>query len=158
MNPKIYFNGRRINGRFDTFKASCKRAGKAIVRWSLITAAAYAIFLIGALTYSTSTVTASTSVVEAPAPIMDRIADCESGNGTLGSANQKGKNGQLAINVNTNGTVDVGKYQINSIHFKEAASLGYDLMTEEGNTAYAKWLYANKGTGDWASSARCWVR
>jgi hypothetical protein len=54
--------------------------------------------------------------------------------------------------------VDVGKCQINSIHFKEATSLGFDLMTAEGNTAYAKYLYANKGTGDWYSSQKCWAR
>jgi hypothetical protein len=28
----------------------------------------------------------------------------------------------------------------------------------EGNTAYAKFLYANKGTGDWSSSQHCWAR
>ncbi len=95
--------------------------------------------------------------VEAKTPIMDRIANCESGNGTAGSATQF-KNGQVLISLNTNGTYDQGKFQINSIHNKEASTLGFNLATEEGNTAYAKYLYANKGTVDWSSSAHCWMK
>lgn len=109
---------------------------------------------------STSKVSATvpeTITVEAKAPIMDRIADCESGNGTVGSATQF-KNGQVLISINSNGTYDQGKYQINSIHNKEASALGFNLATEEGNTDYAKYLYANAGTSDWASSQKCWAK
>lgn len=111
----------------------------------------------GSAALSTSTVTyaeGKTTVIEIKpeTPIMDRIAECES------SANQKNKHGQLLIHVNTNGTYDIGKYQINSIHEAEATKLGFDLSTNDGNEAYAKWLYANRGTGDWYSSSKCWMK
>lgn len=155
---KIYHMGRRINGKFDSFKAMVRRAVRFTVRWSLISAAAYAIFMAGALIYSTSTVTASTKTItiEAEAPILERIQDCESGNGTKGSARHFGKDGQVITHVNTNGTIDIGIMQINSIHGKEATSLGLNLYDEKDNIAYGKWLYANRGTGDWYSSAKCW--
>ncbi len=158
---KIYNQGelvRDTSGRFSSFKASIKKFFKKVIRWSIIGFAVYVVFMAGAFFYSTSTVTAITSVVEAEAPIMDRIADCESGNGKLGTGSQIGKSGQVVIAINTNGTYDIGKYQINSIHNVEATKLGFNLMTEEGNYSYAKWLYANKGTGDWSSSAKCWQK
>ncbi len=116
----------------------------------------------GILTFSLSTSKVTAQVpdiitVEAKTPIMDRIADCESGNGKPGSASQT-RNGQVLIAINTNGTYDQGKFQINSIWNKKAAELGFNLATEEGNTGFAKWMYQNKGTGDWASSQKCWSR
>jgi hypothetical protein len=135
--------------------------GRAVVLTAtIVTVGAASIF--GYSIYNGNTVEVAeaqviTQVVEAPAPIMDRIADCESGNGKPGSATQT-RNGQVLISINTNGTYDQGKFQINSIHNKEAASLGDNLATEEGNTAYAHYLYATKGTGDWASSQHCWAR
>lgn len=95
-------------------------------------------------------------VVESKAPIMDRIAGCESqGNAKL-KGTQHDKNGQVLMRSNTNKTVDVGKFQINSIWFSKATELGYDLTTEQGNEGFANWLYKNKGTGDWMSSFNCW--
>lgn len=90
--------------------------------------------------------------VEADAPVLDRIAKCESGN------TQFAKDGQVLVHVNKNGTWDVGKYQINSIHGGTATKLGMNLYTEDGNTAFAKWMYANLGTGDWAASQSCWKK
>jgi hypothetical protein len=157
MKPKIFFMGRRINGRFDSFKARAKRAFRKTLEGAAVVAVLALAFAFGGAFYSTSTVTVSADTVEAPSPILDRIADCESGNGTAGSATQF-KHGQVLISINTNGTYDEGKFQINSIHNADATKLGYDLFTEQGNTAYAHYLYANKGTGDWASSAKCWAR
>lgn len=141
-------------GRFDSFKARVRRFVRFTVRWSLISAAAYAIFMAGAFLYSTSTVSASAPqiiTVEAAAPVLDRIAQCESGGNQF-------KNGQVLIHVNNNGTYDQGKYQINSIHNAAASKLGFNLATEEGNTGFAKWMYANLGTGDWYSSEKCWKK
>jgi hypothetical protein len=143
---------RQTNGRFSSIKAAFKRAVRFTVRWSFISATAYALFMAGAFFYSTSTVTATTVTVEAAAPILDRIAQCES------HGQQLNPNGQVLLNINTNGTVDIGIFQINSIHEAEATKLGDDLFTEEGNTAYARFLYSNRGTGDWASSAKCWMK
>jgi hypothetical protein len=82
--------------------------------------------------------------------VMIRIAHCES------NGSQLNKSGQVLINVNTNGTTDIGEYQINSVHNAEATKLGYDLTKKADNEAYALYLYENRGTGDWASSSKCW--
>lgn len=82
-------------------------------------------------------------------PVMERIAKCESNN-------QHYRNGQVIFNSNKDGTVDIGLYQINSIHSKNATKLGFDLTKEEDNKAYAMYLYANHGTELWYSSVKCW--
>lgn len=98
------------------------------------------------------------TVKESMAVVMQRIAGCES----EGKRNAKGKqfnaDGTIVTHVNADGTTDVGKYQINmqKSHIVNMARLGFNPLTEEGNEAYAKWLYENKGTGDWSSSANCW--
>ncbi len=87
--------------------------------------------------------------VEMEAPVMDRIAHCES------SGSHK-KDGQVIFKANTDGSVDIGKYQINSIWNKKATKLGYDLTNEVDNKAFAMWLYKNYGTLPWSASAKCW--
>lgn len=53
---------------------------------------------------------------------------------------------------------DIGKYQINDyFHEETAKKLGFDIYTEEGNTAYALLLYNKNGTSDWNASKACWV-
>ena len=83
-------------------------------------------------------------------PVMQRIAKCESGN------NHYGKDGQVIVHVNKDGTYDQGKYQINSIHNAAAKKMNLNLMVEKDNEAYAMYLYTNEGTGDWYSSRSCW--
>lgn len=88
--------------------------------------------------------------IESPSAVMDRIANCE-------SKGQQFRNGQVLVVGNKNGSVDMGKYQINiSIWGKKATELGYDLTTEKGNTDMAMWLYKNKGTEPWVHSKKCW--
>lgn len=84
-------------------------------------------------------------------PIMQKIAKCESGGKQF---NEDGSlvRGHKVFN-------DVGKFQINEFyHEKEARKMGLDLRTEEGNTAYAMYLYETRGTGDWESSRACWSK
>lgn len=154
---KINYYGRRINGRFDSFKAWMKRMFQWLVRIGVLTGIVIGAFLAGGFFYSTSTVTASTKTIQMPvaSPVLDRIADCESGNGKKGTATHF-RNGQVLIKPNTNGTVDVGKYQVNSVWFKKASDLGYDITKETDNKAMAEWIYLNRGTGDWYPSAKCW--
>ena len=83
-------------------------------------------------------------------PVLERIARCESSNQNVD------KTGQVLMRANKNGSVDVGKYQINSIWFKQASDLHYDLTKPADNLAFAMWLYQNKGTGAWVDSANCW--
>ena len=86
-------------------------------------------------------------------PVMERIAKCESGGQHVDK-----KTGQVIMRSNTNKTVDVGKYQINSIWFKKAGELGLDITKEKDNEAFAYWLYENRGTQDWYASKDCWSR
>lgn len=95
-------------------------------------------------------------------PILLAIADCETGdrlpNGKAvkGTARQYGKSGQVLMTGNTNKSVDVGKFAINSTNYKLATKLGYDLTTEEGNTKMALYLHKKNGVQDWRFSASCW--
>lgn len=94
-------------------------------------------------------------VVEVPVkevpPVLKKIAKCESGD-------MHYKNGQVIFNVNSNGTVDRGRYQINSVWDKKATELGLDLSDEEDNEKFAMWVYENRGTEDWYSSKSCWSK
>ena len=96
----------------------------------------------------------STSSKQKPyiTPVLERIAHCESSTG------QFGPSGQVVMRPNTNGTVDVGEYQINTVWFKKATELGFDVTTEDGNERMAIWIYENKGTGDWSASQACWSK
>lgn len=85
----------------------------------------------------------------ANAPIMAEIAFCES------SFRHLDPQGELVRGKVNSG--DVGVMQINErVHKEQAAKLGYDLHTMEGNMAYAKWLYEKQGTTPWNSSWQCW--
>lgn len=84
-------------------------------------------------------------------PVLARIAKCESG------GRQFGPDGQVVLNGNTNGSVDIGKYQINTrLWGKKATELGYNLANEADNEAFAKYLYTTKGTEVWSASKKCW--
>jgi peptidoglycan hydrolase-like protein with peptidoglycan-binding domain len=50
----------------------------------------------------------------------------------------------------------IGVFQISSIHVGEAAALGMDIKTLEGNLAYARHLYDASGMDPWMSSYNCW--
>lgn len=149
--------GRRINGRFDSAKSFTKR----IVRFTGWSALVLGSIVIAGKMLSTDTVTvAQAEVVQLPvqAPVLDRIADCESGNGKPRSAMHY-KNGQVLLKANTNGTIDIGKYQVNLTYWgAKATELGLDLTKEADNKKMAEWIYANKGTGDWSASHQCWYR
>lgn len=84
-------------------------------------------------------------------PLFARIAHCESRD------RQFNKNGTIL-----RGTVnpyDIGRYQINSIHWEEEAEkLGVDIYTEDGNEAMALHIYKKFGTKPWRSSQKCWDR
>ena len=85
----------------------------------------------------------------AATPVMIEIARCESkfrqftdsGNPLFGGMN----------------SAMVGVYQIyHDIHQDDAAALGMDLLTLEGNVDYAKYLYDRQGSSPWMSSFPCW--
>jgi hypothetical protein len=95
-------------------------------------------------------------------PVMMRIAKCESGATHY-------RNGQVITNVNAkiaydekgepvivNKSTDIGFFQINSIHSKQASSMGLDLTNESDNIEFAMYLYSTLGTEPWYSSKACW--
>ncbi len=153
---KINYYGKKVNSIKDTIR----KIFNIVLTLVIISTALLASFFIGAYTFSTNTVEARNILVvtQVKYPVLDRIADCESGNGKKGTATQF-RNGQVILHANRNRTTDIGKYQINmEVWGKKAGELGYNLSTEQGNTKMAEWIYLNKGTGSWYSSSRCWHR
>jgi len=161
MTPKtkVFYNSNPVHFTRTpkgTFKARLNTKLRKVWHYTKITLAislvfAAAVFTVAA-SLATTTVTASTNTItlQPQTPVLDRIAQCESG------GHQYAPSGQVLMKPNKNGTIDVGKYQINSVWFKKATELGYNLTNEADNKAMAEWIYQNKGTGDWASSAHCW--
>lgn len=153
--------------KFQVFKWKVSEFLKACVRFvfrlSCWGAVAAAIFTAGYFYSKTDIVYATLTeekIIEKKitedAPIMDKIAGCES----VGSPKAKGvhfdKNGQVLVRGNTNRTVDVGRYQINSVWFAKATELGLDVFKEVDNKKMAYWIYHNYGSQPWYSSSNCW--
>jgi hypothetical protein len=87
----------------------------------------------------------------ADTPILIEIARCES---TFRHEDKQGN--VLRGRVDK---ADVGVMQINErYHLEKAKSLGFDLHTIQGNTAYAEYLYEKEGAKPWSASAKCWSK
>lgn len=142
------------------FKYKVKKFFRKLFIWSIIIASIIGIFKLGGLMNPASITLPPTQVikeVEARAPIQDRIAGCES----EGNRNSKGshydKRGQVRLGANTNGSVDIGKNQINNYAWgAKATEMGLNLMVEADNDTMSNWIYRNRGTEDWYSSKACW--
>jgi hypothetical protein len=84
-------------------------------------------------------------------PIMVEIAKCES------RFRQNDKNGDTLRGEKNSS--DRGVMQINEyFHNENSDKLGYDILTIEGNTAYARHLFEKYGVKPWSSSIKCWGR
>ena len=87
----------------------------------------------------------------ADVPIMAEIARCES------RFRQFEKDGSVL--KNSQGSSAVGVFQImSSLHKGSADKMSLDITTLEGNAAYARQLYEEKGTVPWNSSKGCWSK
>lgn len=85
-------------------------------------------------------------------PVMARIARCESG---FKHFDAGGPNG-LVTNPNPRSSAS-GVFQILlKTHGPEAAKLGLDIKTVDGQLRYARHLYEQNGTRDWNASRNCW--
>lgn len=88
-----------------------------------------------------------------------RICACESTGDPNGIPTQYEQDGVTVlrgkINENDTGYCQINTEQRNG-HVTKSKQLGYDLWTEEGNKAYAKWLYEHEGTTPWLTSQMCW--
>ena len=84
-------------------------------------------------------------------PVMIEVARCES----------RFRQHQTSGNVlrGEKNPLDRGVMQINEhYHGEDAERLGFDILTIEGNTAYARYLYDKYGVRPWKSSAACWAK
>lgn len=154
--PKIFVNGNRdkglerdYEGRFTSFKRKWSRRVKSGFWVVMAIGWLGAAFEMGAIF---NPVVQAQLIKEGTPPVLERIAKCESGNKHFD------KNGQVLMRSNTNRSVDVGRYQINSVWFKKASELGLDITKEKDNEEMALWIYRNRGTGDWYSSQHCWKK
>lgn len=80
------------------------------------------------------------------APTARRIASCES------------SYRETAINTNTNGSIDIGVFQMNTIHDGgNRTAFAHDLLCYKTNVDKAYQLYQQSGGfGPWYSSQSCW--
>jgi hypothetical protein len=136
------------------FKLKVKNFFKKVLFWSVVILALAGTVQYFRWAYPTEVVIEKVKEViinqDIKYPVLDRIALCESGN------KHYDKNGQVLMRGNTNKTVDVGKFQINSVWFPKATELGLDLTKEKDNEEFAKYLYTTRGTVDWVYSSKCW--
>jgi hypothetical protein len=157
---KVTYMGKRLKDiyphatKWQVFKYRVRRFFIRVMWILILVGVVVGIFKAGSLLGPKTIIYTKQEVIkEVPikAPIMERIAKCESPTGHFG------KNGQVAVGGNENHTVDIGYLQINSYYWGEKATeLGYNLWVEEDNKAMGDWIYQNKGTGPWSSSAKCW--
>jgi hypothetical protein len=157
--------------KFQVFKYRVRRA----IRWLVIrfsigaiaTAVLVAVYFYG--TTQAATVSATNVIVQAQKeeafPILRRIAMAES-HGSQICTKEIARNGWChtyeigapLVHVNTNGTTDIGKYQINSTHLAEAVSMGYNVYEEKDNEAFALYLFKTQGSEPWSSSKAGWKK
>ena len=125
---------------------------KKLVFWLIVVVIFAGIIQYFRWAYPTEKIVTKEVLVERPVtyPVLDRIAKCESNN------SHYDKNGQVMLRGNRNGSVDVGRFQLNSIWFSKATELGLDLTKEKDNEEFAIYLYKTFGTEPWVFSKSCW--
>lgn len=154
-----HYQNRDTNGQFiKSFGKKVAAFIKTASFWGFI-----ASFIVGVIYLYGYAAGASTITYKAPeikevelvkevtreAPVLQRIAKCESGN------THYDKNGQVLINKSQ----DIGVMQINvPIWGKKAHDMGLNLAVEEDNRKFADYLYENFGTEPWIHSRKCWVK
>lgn len=141
---------RDTQGRFSSFKIKAKKFFHKVFQLSMFALSLYVAFIAGRYIAPTETIVNTVIADNGIPPIMQKIAKCESNNQHFD------KNGQVLMRSNTNRTVDTGKYQINTVWFAKATEMGLDVTKEADNEKLAMWIYENKGTAPWSSSAKCW--
>lgn len=158
---KVIYNGEFLcnvyphASKWQVFKYKLAMLVRKVLIGSFILGASYGMFMAGRVTTEPVKVYADKEVivkVKGKASVMDRIAKCESGGKHFKD------NGDVVYGYNKNGSIDVGKYQINTIHIPLAGKLGFDINKEKDNEAMAYYLYETNGTEPWYSSKSCWSK
>lgn len=143
---------RKENLKWVTFKSKVRAFFKKVIFWAVVIVAIAGVVQYFRWAYPTEVIVEKEVLVEREItyPVLERIAICESNNKHFGES------GQVLMVGNTNKSVDVGRYQINSLWFKKANELGLDLTLEKDNEAFAIYLYKTYGTEPWVWSKKCW--
>lgn len=84
-------------------------------------------------------------------PVMIEIARCES---HFRQLDENGKPLRGEVNIFDRGVMQINEYY----HNEDSKKLGFDILTLEGNTAYARYLFEKYGVAPWKSSSSCWGR
>lgn len=96
-----------------------------------------------------SGISSSLKVYFKDAPIMTKVAYCES---TYTQFDSVGVVHRGVVN-----NKDVGIFQINEkYHLKDSQKMDIDIYTIEGNMEYARHLYETQGLQPWSASKPCW--
>lgn len=152
---RLFYMGERLKDiyphatKWEVVKYKLRMAFKRFMRLCVTALILYGVFIAGGHFNPTFETVEKFVEIDSHAPVMERIAKCESNNTHF-------KDGQVIFNANKNGSTDIGRYQINSIWNKKATELGFNLSNEEDNTKFAMYLYKNFGTEPWYSSVKCW--
>ena len=85
---------------------------------------------------------------EVPLPLI-RVAFCES------SLKHWDSEGNVVINENSNGSVDRGLFQVNSIHQETLDNMNLDPSNLYDNIDFALYLYNKNQLRDWSASSHC---
>jgi muramidase (phage lysozyme) len=134
------------------FRQKVRSFFKKLIFWLIIIIAFAGLVQYFRWAYPTEKIVIKEVAVERPIeyPVLKRIAKCESNDKHFGES------GQVLMVGNTNKSVDVGRYQINTLWFKKANEMGLDLTDEKDNEAFAIYLYKTYGTEPWIHSKKCW--
>lgn len=160
---KVFWNGKPLREiyphatRFQVFKFKMKKFFRKLFLAVLGVGSIYGAFFMGGVFNPQSVYIQAEAITRVPV-VMQRISSCETKGDVKIPGSHTGKSGQVVMNANTNDTVDVGLYQINSVWFAKATELNLDITKEADNEKMALWIYENRGTGDWSSSANCWKK
>lgn len=96
-----------------------------------------------------ATVTSSLNSYFKDAPIMAKVAFCESTHTQFTAPG--------VVHRGVANSKDVGIFQINEkYHLKRSKDLGIDIYSIEGNMEYARILYEEQGLQPWSASKPCW--
>lgn len=170
MRPtKVFVNGKRLKDmyvgatRWQVFKYKLRRF---VIKLAQAGTFILALYIAGGLGSAFNPKIVYAEPVVVTPPVLERIAQCESHKNhyctdALVAKHMcpKGMVGQVLVRGNNNKSVDVGLYQINAdVWGATATKHGFNIFTEEGNKAMALWIYENKGTEPWYSSAKCWAK
>ena len=160
--------GRRLNGQFNSFKSAVKRIARRTAQLTGAGALFYAIFMLGAFTWSTSTTEAYTvnvmpqKVAELKADVVARLLACE-------SAGHTEDDGIIIFDSNAKASVGQLQWQVSSVQYyykklygknitrkeavlialdtQKASQLASDVIFREGGNPEKDWYNCSKKLG-----------